>query len=103
VHGQLDQLIDIDLRPKTSAIVSIVCEELSLTETLRVALNQTVGQLKRQLENVCGIAPARMRLFYVDMDIVDGFSPCELRLPKQMLHSLHVADGDQFHIQVQCI
>jgi hypothetical protein len=92
-------LVDIDLRPKTSAKVMLVCEELCLRQEKDVLLNQTVGHFKKQLEQFCGIAPARMRIFYFDKDLVGSYTD-ELRLPKLMLHSLQVEDGDEFHIQV---
>lgn len=36
----------------------------------------------------------------MDADAIGVMGMQELRLPKQMLHSLRVADGDEFHIQV---
>lgn len=42
-----------------------------------------------------------MRVWYLDAEAVGVMGMEELRYPKQMLHTLRVADGDEFHIQVQ--
>ncbi|CAD6189006.1 unnamed protein product [Caenorhabditis auriculariae] len=98
-HGQLEQLINIDLSPKIFAVVKVLCEEANYETQMRVNLNKNIGDFMRFMEKRSGIKYARMRMFLMTSD---GMIE-ECLLHNMPLHSLRVEDGDVFSIQSKLI
>jgi len=97
-HGQLEKLVKLDFTPRRFAKVYLHCEETNFRSHIRLRLNSTVRALKKWASESTGITVGRMRLFYLDAGIpAQGLT--ELRLPNQSLLSLHIEDGDEFHVQ----
>lgn len=69
VHGKLDPLVNVDLRPEKRVKVTFTCGENSEERTVDVY--RTVSDLKAKLERFAGFSAAKMRLFYVDQDLRD--------------------------------
>ncbi|CAJ0947283.1 unnamed protein product, partial [Mesorhabditis belari] len=94
-HGTLEKLAKVDLTPKPTVSVRIVCEETDYEGTITAPVNRTIAQFMRFLEKITGIQAARMRIFH---QCEEGF-PSEVRLSNQPFHSLHPEDGDTFLVQ----
>uniref|UniRef100_A0A7E4VV82 Ubiquitin-like domain-containing protein n=1 Tax=Panagrellus redivivus TaxID=6233 RepID=A0A7E4VV82_PANRE len=99
IHGNLDELVKVDLTPRKWALVTMRCDEKNIRTRFRIRLNKTVLDLMRFVSKVTGITVPRMRLFYHDVQMPDGYGPTELRFPGQKLHYLHIEDGDEFAVQ----
>lgn len=69
IHGKLDPLVNIDLRPEKRVKVTFTCG--SNSEVRSVDVYRTVSDLKQKLEPFAGFSAAKMRLFYVDQDLRD--------------------------------
>lgn len=69
VHGKLDPLVNVDLRPEKRVKVQFTCG--NNTEMRSVDVYRTVSDLKSKLEAFAGFSAAKMRLFYVDQDLRD--------------------------------
>lgn len=95
-HGNLEQLVKVDLTPRRYAKVTLYCEETNYSSTARIRLSEPVMKLMKYAEKLTGIPTKRMRIFYCDVT----FGPEELRFPNQILQTLHIEDGDKFFIQV---
>jgi hypothetical protein len=120
-HGELEQLVKVDLTPKEFARVQIHCEETGYSSWARIKLRTSVQSLMRYIEQKTNIPLKKMRLFYYDANVY-GLGPTELRFPKQVfliffiinqnihieflikiLQTLHIEDGDKFLILVCAI
>ena len=64
VHGHLDPLVNVNMRPDTHVKVNIVHKEESREEVIKVY--QTVQQFKALLQQWFGVAPQNMKLYYCD-------------------------------------
>lgn len=69
IHGKLDPLVNVDLRPEKRVKVRFTCG--SNSEVRSVDVYRTVCDLKTKLEPFAGFSAAKMRLFYVDQDLRD--------------------------------
>uniref|UniRef100_A0A914C5B1 Tubulin-specific chaperone cofactor E-like protein n=1 Tax=Acrobeloides nanus TaxID=290746 RepID=A0A914C5B1_9BILA len=98
VHGQLEQLVKVDLTPRKHADVILECKETNYRVKIRIKLNKTVLELMKFAEQATGISLPRMRLLYFDPSLSE-FGPTELRFPNQVLRTLHIEDGDEFYVQ----
>lgn len=99
IHGNLEELVEVDFTPKKYASVVLRCEEKSVCTQLLMRLNKRVSDLMKFCSKVTGIPMTRLRIFYHDKN-VDNCGPTELRFPNQFLTRLHIEDGDEFLIQV---
>lgn len=100
VHGRLDPLVNIDLSPEKRVKVKIVWGDKSEVKSINVY--QTVSELKKTLEPICGIAASKMRLFYIDQDYTD--SPCSqefMKYPNKQLYSYNITSGDEVHVDTK--
>uniref|UniRef100_A0A182J9Z7 Uncharacterized protein n=1 Tax=Anopheles atroparvus TaxID=41427 RepID=A0A182J9Z7_ANOAO len=97
VHGKLDPLVNIDLRPERKVKVRFTFEDQSIERTVDV--NRTVSDLKSRLERIFPDVPAaRMRLYYVDQDLRDlGLE--EMKYPHKVLYSYNIRSGDEIIIE----
>jgi hypothetical protein len=101
-HGNLEQLVKVDLTPRRVAKVMMRCEETNYLAPAKIRLNCTVLGLMKYAAKLTGIPSTHMRLFYFD-GTVSGCGPMELRFPNQILSSLHIEDGDEFFIQSKIV
>ncbi|XP_058173878.1 tubulin-specific chaperone cofactor E-like protein [Anopheles ziemanni] len=96
VHGKLDPLVNIDLRPERKVKVRFTFEDQSIERTVDV--NRTVSDLKSRLERIFDVPAARMRLYYVDQDLRDlGLE--EMKYPHKVLYSYNIRSGDEIIIE----
>lgn len=93
VHGKLDPLVNIDLRPERRVKITFTYGETSEERTVDVY--RTVVDLKSRLERIVGIPAAKMRLFYVDQDLRDLQGLEEMRYPHKRLYSYNIRSGDE--------
>lgn len=96
VHGKLDPLVNVDLRPEKRVRVTFTCG--SNSETRSVDVYRTVSDLKQRLESFAGFPAAKMRLFYVDQDLRDIQGPEEMKYPHKQLYSYNIQSGDEIII-----
>lgn len=69
IHGKLDPLVNVDLRPEKRVKVTFTCGNNS--EVRSVDVYRTVTDLKVKLEEFAGFSASKMKLFYVDQDLRD--------------------------------
>ncbi|KPI92455.1 Tubulin-specific chaperone cofactor E-like protein [Papilio xuthus] len=69
VHGKLDPLVSVDLRPEKRVQITFTCGDTSEVRTVDVY--RTVSDLKTRLERLAGFPASKMRLFYVDQELRD--------------------------------
>ncbi|XP_077289326.1 LOW QUALITY PROTEIN: tubulin folding cofactor E like protein mlt [Arctopsyche grandis] len=96
IHGKLDPLVNVDLRPEKRVKVTFTCGDVSEVRTVDVY--RTVIDLKQKLERMAGIPSNKMRLFYVDQDIRDYQGPEEMKFPHKQLYSYNMRSGDEIII-----
>uniref|UniRef100_A0A0N5CGZ1 Tubulin-specific chaperone cofactor E-like protein n=1 Tax=Strongyloides papillosus TaxID=174720 RepID=A0A0N5CGZ1_STREA len=97
-HGKLNDLALVDLSPKITANVTLMCEENEYNAKIHINLNRTVHSLMRYSEKVTGISINKMRIFHFNV-AVQELGPSELRFPNQQLKLLKIEDGDKFIVQ----
>jgi hypothetical protein len=93
IHGELEPLVSLDLKPQTHVKIKFIMDELIEEKDIKVY--QTVKELKVFLEPLFGIIPTRMRLFYVDVGL-NGEE--EMKFPDKQLFSYNLHDGDEIHV-----
>ncbi|GJQ78831.1 hypothetical protein Trydic_g2673 [Trypoxylus dichotomus] len=96
IHGKLDPLVNVDLRPEKRVKVTFTCG--SNSEVRSVDVYRTVSDLKTKLEQFAGFSAAKMRLFYVDQDLRDIQGPEEMKYPHKQLYSYNIRSGDEIII-----
>ncbi|KAK2705430.1 tubulin-specific chaperone cofactor E-like protein isoform X3 [Artemia franciscana] len=92
LHGKLDKLIDLDLKPKK--YVSVVIEYDNKSSVRRFSQDITVMGLKKKLEPLLNLSANSMRLYFLSKQAAYG--PDELKVPSKKLYSLLIEDGDTF-------
>ncbi|XGW33639.1 hypothetical protein V3C99_017779, partial [Haemonchus contortus] len=98
-HGHVERLAKVDLTPKSTAHVQVLCEETNYQAKLRINLNKSVGQLMKSLEKQCGIPYSRLRMF---LTTKDGWVE-EFRYPGMSLHSYRIEDDDVLNLQSKIV
>lgn len=96
VHGKLDPLVNIDLRPERRVKINFTYADSSEERTVDVY--RTVVDLKSRLERIIGIPATKMRLFYVDQDLRDLQGLEEMKYPHKRLYSYNIRSGDEIII-----
>lgn len=96
IHGKLDPLVNIDLRPEKRVKVTFTYGDTS--EVRSVDVYRTVIDLKSRLERLAGIPVNKMRLFYVDQELRDLQGPEEMKYPHKQLYSYNIRSGDEIII-----
>lgn len=69
IHGKLDPLVNVDLRPEKRVKITFTCG--SNSEVRQVDVYRTVNELKTKLEGFAGFPASKMRLWYVDQELRD--------------------------------
>ncbi|VVD00575.1 unnamed protein product [Leptidea sinapis] len=88
VHGKLDPLVSVDLRPEKRVQITFTCGEVSEIRTVDVY----------RLERLAGFPASKMRLFYVDQELRDTQGPEEMKYPTKQLYSYNMSSGDEIII-----
>ncbi|CAH0386046.1 unnamed protein product [Bemisia tabaci] len=96
IHGKLDPLVNIDLRPERRVKVTISSE--NCIEDRCIDVYQTVQELKQKLEELTKIPAPKMRLFYVDQDMRALTGPEEMKFPNKQLYSYNISSGDEIMV-----
>ncbi|XP_055695723.1 tubulin-specific chaperone cofactor E-like protein [Lutzomyia longipalpis] len=96
IHGKLDPLVNIDLRPEKRVKVTFTYGDTS--EVRSVDVYRTVFDLKTRLERLVSIPAAKMRLYYVDQELRDLQGPEEMKYPHKQLYSYNIRSGDEIII-----
>lgn len=96
IHGKLDPLVSVVLRPEKRVKVTFTCGSNSEVRTIDVY--RTVSDLKTRLEGFAGFPASKMRLFYVDQDQRDTQGPEAMRFPSKQLFSYNIRSGDEIVI-----
>lgn len=91
-YGRLAPLVEVDLRPR-SATVELRWEER--VETLSLRLDQTVGELKKEIKALVQLPVNGMRLFYINRELLSAYGPEEMKYGARALHSYSIQDGDE--------
>ncbi|ENN78745.1 hypothetical protein YQE_04796, partial [Dendroctonus ponderosae] len=96
IHGKLDSLVNVDLRPEKRVKITFTCG--SNSEVKSVGIYRTVSDLKTRLETFAGFPASKMRLFYVDQDLRDIQGPELMRFASKQLFSYNIRSGDEIII-----
>lgn len=91
-YGQLAPLAEVDLRPRSTTVDVRWGERV---EAVSLRLEQTVGDLKKQLRALLQLPANGMRLFYINREMCSMVGPEELRCGARALHSYSIRDGDE--------
>nr|CAI5820020.1 unnamed protein product [Callosobruchus analis] len=93
IHGKLDPLVNVDLRPEKRVKITFTCG--SNSEVRLVDVYRTVSDLKQKLERFAGFPANKMRLFYADQDLRDTQGPEEMKFPHKKLYRYNIRSGDE--------
>jgi len=99
IHGKLDPLVNIDLRPEKRVKVTFTFGDSS--EERLVDVYRTVVDLKHRLERIIGIPANKMKLFYVDQDYRDFQGIEEMKYPQKQLYRYNIRNGDEIIIDLK--
>ncbi|XP_072303056.1 tubulin-specific chaperone cofactor E-like protein [Eucyclogobius newberryi] len=91
-YGELAPLAEVDLRPRCTMVEVLWGERV---ETLGLGLEQTVGDLKKQLRGLLQLHTQGVRLFYINREMCSVLGPEEMKCGSRALHSYSIRDGDQ--------
>ena len=93
IHGTLGHIAEVDLSPDLHYHMKVKFEEKE--EILTFLQNQTVKDLKKMLQNFCGLPVEKMKLYEYKSDYnqLD-----EIRSETRSLHSFRWTDLDELHI-----
>lgn len=91
-YGHLAPLAEVDLSPR-STVVDVRWGDRVEAASLR--LEQTVGDLKKQLRALLQLPNNGIRLFYIQREMSSVLGPEELRCGCRALHSYGIRDGDE--------
>ncbi|SPP74078.1 tubulin-specific chaperone cofactor E-like protein [Drosophila guanche] len=98
VHGKLDPLVDVSLKPDKR--IKVIFNYGEMRESRFVDIYLTVNDLKAKLEKLVNLPPNKMRLFYLDQDYKE-FGPEEMRFPNKKLYSYNIQSGDEIIIDAK--
>lgn len=91
-YGHLAPLAEVDLSPRSTTVDVRWGERV---ETVSLRLEQTVGDLKKQLKALLQLPTNGIRLFYIDREMCSMVGPEELKCGSRALHSYSIRDGDE--------
>lgn len=96
IHGQLQPLVEIDFTVKKTARVEVhYCDRI---EIMTFDLYKTVLDLKNQLSSVFNLRMSKMRVFYLDHEMIECHGAEELKFNSRRLYAYGVHDNDQFMV-----
>lgn len=91
-YGQLAPLAEVDLRPRGTMVDVRWGERV---EAVSLRMEQTVGDLRKQLRALLQLPANGMRLFYINREMCAVVGPEELKCGTRALHSYSIRDGDE--------
>lgn len=91
-YGELAPLAEVDLRPRCTTVEVLWGERI---ERLGLGLDQTVGDLRKQLRALLQLPSQGLRLFHISRDLCSVVGTDEMRCGGRALHSYGIRDGDQ--------
>ncbi|XP_061607132.1 tubulin-specific chaperone cofactor E-like protein isoform X1 [Phyllopteryx taeniolatus] len=91
-YGQLAPLADVDLSPRCTTVEVRWGDRV---EAVSLRLEQTVGDLKKQLRALLQLPTNGIRLFYINREMCSVIGPEELKCGFRALHSYSIRDGDE--------
>ncbi|XP_028277323.1 tubulin-specific chaperone cofactor E-like protein isoform X2 [Parambassis ranga] len=91
-YGQLAPLAEIDLTPRGTTVDVRWGDRV---EAVSLRLEQTVGDLKKQLRALLHLPTNGIRLFYINREMCSVLGPEELKCGCRALHSYSIRDGDE--------
>jgi len=94
VHGLLDPLVNVDLKPELLINVNIYHKDEAREE--KICVRQTVKKFKLLLQSYYNIAPGNMRVWFYDQEITKIKGPEEMKWHTKELYTYNVRDGDYF-------
>lgn len=100
VHGQLEPLVNISMKPETRVKVTIADGRQPVTEEVVreevISVYQTIAQFKAQLHQWFQIPVQNIKLYYCDQVLVKAAGPEEMKWPNKALYTYNVREGDSF-------
>ncbi|XP_061659604.1 tubulin-specific chaperone cofactor E-like protein [Syngnathoides biaculeatus] len=94
-YGRLAPLADVDLSPRRTTVEVRWGDRV---EAVSLRLEQTVGDLKKQLRALLQLPANGVRLFYINREMCSVVGPEELKCGFRALHSYSIRDGDEILI-----
>lgn len=94
-YGRLAPLAEVDLSPRCTMVNVRFGERV---EEVSLRLEQTVGDLKKQIKTLLQLPSNGIRLFYIDREMCSVVGPEELRCGCRALHSYSIRDGDEIQV-----
>ncbi|XP_023263428.1 tubulin-specific chaperone cofactor E-like protein [Seriola lalandi dorsalis] len=91
-YGHLAPLAEVDLSPPCTMVDVRWGERV---EAVSLRLEQTVGDLKKQLRDLLQLPTNGIRLFYINREMCSVLGPEELKCGCRALHSYSIRDGDE--------
>ncbi|XP_031724911.1 tubulin-specific chaperone cofactor E-like protein [Anarhichas minor] len=91
-YGQLAPLAEVDLSPRCTMVDVRLGDRV---EAVSLRLEQTVGDLKKQLRALLQLPTSGIRLFYINREMCSVLGPEELKWGSRALHSYSIRDGDE--------
>lgn len=102
-HGKLDRLAHVDLDEAKKRRVQCKIKFGDKHTYEKIDIRQTVGDLKKKLEQFVGHSSSKFRIYHIDMEACSQliYGPDELKIPTRRLHTLNIRDGDEFEIDLK--
>ncbi|KAI6177343.1 hypothetical protein M3Y97_00896600 [Aphelenchoides bicaudatus] len=97
IHGNLEQLVSIDLTPQKYIRTRMRCEELDLNLIIRLRVNITIRAFINAVVKATKIPLNLIRVVHVTPQY-PARSPTELRPSNQFLHTLRIEPNDEFRV-----
>lgn len=91
-YGYLAPLAEVDLSPRCTVVDVRWGERV---EAVSLRLEQTVGDLKKQLRALLQLPTNGIRLFYIDREMCSVLGPEEMKCSSRALHSYSIRDGNE--------
>lgn len=91
-YGNLAPLVEVDLSPRCTSVDVRLGDRV---ERVSLRLEQTVGDLKKQLKGLLQLPTNGIRLFHIDKEMSSVFGPEEMKCSFRALHSYSIQDGDE--------
>ncbi|XP_029924629.1 tubulin-specific chaperone cofactor E-like protein [Myripristis murdjan] len=91
-YGHLAPLAEVDLRPRSTTVDVRWGDRV---EPVSLRLEQTVGELKKQLRALLQLPSSGVRLFHINREMCSVLGPEEMKYGCRALHSYSIQDGDE--------
>jgi hypothetical protein len=99
IHGNLEQLVCIDLTPQKYVRARLRCEEFNMNLIIRLRLNITIRAFINAVVKATNIPLNLIRVLHITPQYPTR-GPTELRPSNQFLHTLRIEPNDEFRVFV---